>query len=90
MAITVKELIARLQSIPEDWMVDGNHSGSLTVSENGFREQVGKKYGYVFTDDRPTNILTHRKDRETTEKQAIERLMNMPGVDPAEMSYLRR
>jgi hypothetical protein len=55
-ALTVRELVEKLvRDVPPGWNVEGTGAGSLYVWEpNGLR------YGYVFTDDRATKLLTRR------------------------------
>lgn len=51
--ITVKELIAKLQQVDQEWTVSVN--GSIHIAPEDHT-----RYGYVFTDERQTKLLTRR------------------------------
>ena len=55
-AMTVGQLIAKLSEVPQGWTAWGTRKGSIHVEQPG--TGPGRKYGYVFTDDRPT-LLFH-------------------------------
>ena len=52
----VSELIAKLSELPPEWEVWGTRKGSIQVEQPG--TSAGRKYGYVFYDNRPT-LLFH-------------------------------
>lgn len=56
----VRELIERLQDVPQDWEVIGTGQGSLEIYDDS---PEGYKFGYVFPDGRETRILTDRRKR---------------------------
>ena len=54
MATTVGELIAKLKEVPEGWEAWATKAGgSIEVTD-----PEGQRYGYVFTYDNPTRMLT--------------------------------
>jgi hypothetical protein len=57
--MTISELKERLDELPSEWRVTATRSGgSLEVWDPS-----GPQYGYVFTDGRPTRLLTdHRAE----------------------------
>jgi hypothetical protein len=66
-AVTVKQLIEKLQELPDDWEICATKSGrSLEVHEPAPMEagawlRRGHRYGYVFTDtDRPIRFQVVR------------------------------
>ena len=57
MALKVHELVAKLQELPDDWAIYATRAGSsLEAWEPG-----GRKYVYVFTDERPTKSYESRR-----------------------------
>lgn len=63
--MTISDLITQLQILPGDWHVSGTRKGSLEIwSEDRVR------YGYVFTDGRPTKLLTDRRLEAASETEA--------------------
>jgi len=57
MGITVRELIAALKEIDQDWRVYATRAGgSISVWDD-----KGPRYGYVFTDGRPTRMYVDRR-----------------------------
>ena len=59
MPITVNDLIEKLKELPPEYNVDATKSGSSIE----FWEPQGPKFGYLFTDERPTRHLESRRER---------------------------
>ena len=58
---TVGDLIDKLRELPSDALVFGTAKGSIMFREGP--AEPGTRYGYVFTDDRPTQWYTYRQHR---------------------------
>lgn len=58
--MTIAELIARLQELPDDWEVFGTRSNSIEARQPG-GHRPGQRYCYVFPDGRSTQFYTVRR-----------------------------